>query len=90
MRIVKQLALTLTLLALVAGLFLGNVTKRFAVRLADAAKPEWYIKTAIVFLGVNLGAQTMQASSFALDLILAGAAALAWRRTIEFVRQHLA
>ena len=63
------------LLALFAGLALGNLTKRFAARLAEAAKPEWYIKTAIVFLGVNLGAQTIQASGFALDLILAGAAA---------------
>ncbi|HVY66232.1 MAG TPA: putative sulfate exporter family transporter [Gammaproteobacteria bacterium] len=63
------------LLALLAGLALGNLTRRFAARLAEAAKPEWYIKTAIVFLGVNLGAQTIQASGFALDLILAGAAA---------------
>jgi uncharacterized membrane protein YadS len=63
------------LLALLAGLFIGNVTKRFAARLSEAAKPEWYIKTAIVFLGVNLGVQTIQASAFALDLILAGAAA---------------
>jgi len=63
------------LLALFAGLAIGNLAKGFALRLAEAAKPEWYIKTAIVFLGVNLGAQTMQASGFALELILTGAAA---------------
>jgi uncharacterized membrane protein YadS len=63
------------LLALFAGLWIGNLAKGFALRLAEAAKPEWYIKTAIVFLGVNLGAQTMQASGFALELILTGAAA---------------
>src|SRR5690606_34178313 len=41
----------------------------------DAAKPEWFIKPACVFLGVNLGAMTMEATLFALDLILTGAAA---------------
>lgn len=63
------------LLALGAGLFIGNVWKGLAARVSEAAKPEWYIKTAIVFLGVNLGSQTMEASSFALELILTGAAA---------------
>jgi uncharacterized membrane protein YadS len=64
------------LLALIAGLALGNFAKGFAARrLAEAARPEWYIKTAIVFLGVNLGAQTIDASAFAFDLILTGAAA---------------
>ena len=64
------------LLALIAGLAIGNFAQRFAAtRLAEAARPEWYIKTAIVFLGVNLGAQTVEASGFAFDLILTGAAA---------------
>ena len=49
------------LLALIAGLAIGNFAKRFAARLAEAARPEWYIKTAIVFLGVNLGAQILEA-----------------------------
>jgi uncharacterized membrane protein YadS len=64
------------LLALLAGLVIGNFAKGFAAaRLAEAARPEWYIKTAIVFLGVNLGAQTIEASGFAIELILTGAAA---------------
>src|SRR6188508_3252369 len=64
------------LLALLAGLALGNFGKSFAAkRLGEAARPEWYIKTAIVFLGVNLGAQTLDASGFAGELILTGAAA---------------
>ncbi len=64
------------LLALIAGLALGNFAKRFAAaRLAEAARPEWYIKTAIVFLGVNLGSQVLEASGFAIQLILTGAAA---------------
>lgn len=64
------------LLALVAGLAIGNFAKAFVARyLIEAARPEWYIKTGIVFLGVNLGSQTLEASGFAVDLILTGAAA---------------
>jgi uncharacterized membrane protein YadS len=63
------------LLALAAGLAIGNFAKGIAAKLAEAARPEWYIKTAIVFLGVNLGAQTLDASGFAVELILTGAAA---------------
>jgi uncharacterized membrane protein YadS len=63
------------LLALFAGLAIGNFAKRFAAKLGEAAKPEWYIKTAIVFLGVNLGAQIVEASGFAINLVLTGAAA---------------
>ena len=62
------------LLALLAGLALGNFGSA-AKRLGEGARPEWYIKTAIVFLGVNLGAQTLDASGFAVELILTGAAA---------------
>jgi len=57
------------------GLAIGNFAKGFAARLAEAAKPEWFIKTAIVLLGVNLGAQMIQASGFAVQLLLTGAAA---------------
>ncbi|HEX6998256.1 MAG TPA: putative sulfate exporter family transporter [Gammaproteobacteria bacterium] len=63
------------LLALLVGLAVGNLAKRFAGFLREAAKPEWYIKTAIVFLGVNLGAMTLEARDFALELVLTGAAA---------------
>jgi len=63
------------MLALLIGLAIGNFAKGFAAQLADAAKPEWFIKTAIVLLGVNLAGQILQASRFALDLVLTGAAA---------------
>ncbi|HEX6995466.1 MAG TPA: putative sulfate exporter family transporter [Gammaproteobacteria bacterium] len=63
------------LLALLTGLAIGNFAKGWAAKLRDAAKPEWFIKTAIVFLGVNLGSMTLEATEFALDLILTGAAA---------------
>ena len=63
------------LLALVIGLVIGNFVKGFAEFLKEAAKPEWFIKTAIVFLGIKLGVMTVEATDFALDLIIAGAAA---------------
>ena len=43
------------ILALLVGLIIGNFFKPFAKYLSTAAKPEWYIKTAIVFLGVKVG-----------------------------------
>ena len=43
------------MLCLAVGLIIGNFFKGFANFLKEAAKPEWFIKTAIVFLGVKLG-----------------------------------
>lgn len=43
------------ILALIVGLIIGNFFKPLANYLSVAAKPEWYIKTAIVFLGVKVG-----------------------------------
>lgn len=63
------------ILALLVGLFIGNFTKGFAKFLSEAAKPEWFIKTAIVFLGVKVGYMAMKASDFVFELALAGAAA---------------
>ncbi|MBM7855216.1 putative membrane protein YadS [Desulfohalotomaculum tongense] len=63
------------ILALLVGLFIGNFTKGFAKTLYEAAKPEWYIKTAIVFLGIKVGLMTMQAAGFTFELALAGMAA---------------
>ncbi|MEC9205855.1 MAG: putative sulfate exporter family transporter [Pseudomonadota bacterium] len=64
------------MLALGVGLVIGNFFKGFANFLKESAKPEWFIKTAIVYLGIKLGLMSMKASSFALDLALAGAAAV--------------
>ncbi|PID41928.1 MAG: putative sulfate exporter family transporter [Proteobacteria bacterium] len=43
------------ILALIVGLIIGNFFKPLANYLSVAAKPEWFIKTAIVFLGVKVG-----------------------------------
>lgn len=63
------------MLALAVGLIIGNFFKGFAAFLKEAAKPEWFIKTAIVYLGIKLGLMTMQATDYALELALTGAAA---------------
>ncbi len=63
------------ILALIVGLLIGNFAKPLAQFLCEAAKPEWYIKTAIVFLGVKVGYMAMEASGFIFELALAGAAA---------------
>lgn len=63
------------MLALGTGLVIGNFFRKFAGFLGEAAKPEWFIKTAIVFLGVKIGYMAMQAAGFVFELAIAGAAA---------------
>ncbi len=74
------------ILALIVGLIIGNFFKKFANYLSEAAKPEWYIKTAIVYLGAKLGYLPIKLSGFSqklgkvatkltFDLFIAGAAA---------------
>jgi uncharacterized membrane protein YadS len=43
------------IVALIVGLLIGNFAKGFAEQLKEAAKPEWFIKTAIVLLGAVVG-----------------------------------
>ncbi len=74
------------IIALIVGLIIGNFFKGFARYLSEAAKPEWYIKTAIVTLGVKLGYLPIKLSAFSqklgkqaagltFELFVAGAAA---------------
>jgi len=74
------------ILALMVGLIIGNFFKPLARYLSEAAKPEWFIKTAIVFLGVKVGYLPIKAAAtsekighaladLTLDLFIAGAAA---------------
>jgi uncharacterized membrane protein YadS len=63
------------MLALAVGLIIGNLFRGLAGFLREAAKPEWFIKTAIVYLGIKLGLMSMKATGFAVELALAGAAA---------------
>ncbi len=63
------------LMALAVGLIIGNFFKRFAEFLKEAAKPEWFIKTAIVYLGIKLGIQSLSAADYAFELAITGMAA---------------
>ena len=60
------------LLALTVGLIIGNFFKPLARFLQEAAKPEWYIKTAIVLLGIKVGLMSMEAAGFVFELAVAG------------------
>jgi len=61
------------IIALFAGLFIGNLTpRRFRNFLKEAAKPEWFIKVAIVCLGAKLGLKAIEAKGFAMHLVLTG------------------
>ena len=63
------------MLALAVGLIIGNFIKPVAEFLKEAAKPEWFIKTAIVYLGIKLGHLSLSSTKFTFELLLAGAAA---------------
>ncbi|MFO8058782.1 MAG: putative sulfate exporter family transporter [bacterium] len=63
------------ILALGVGLLIGNLIKPLARFLSEAAKPEWFIKTAIVFLGVKVGYMALDFPRDVFELALAGAAA---------------
>jgi uncharacterized membrane protein YadS len=63
------------MLALAVGLIIGNFFKKFAAFLSEAAKPEWFIKTAIVYLGIKIGLMSMKAAGFTFELAIAGMAA---------------
>lgn len=62
--------------ALLAGLIIGNFFPTVTKFLSDAAKPEWYIKTGIVILGMNIGIQTISAMNLASTVILRGMCAV--------------
>ncbi|MGE1061567.1 putative sulfate exporter family transporter [Megasphaera paucivorans] len=62
--------------ALIAGLIISNFFPKLTDFLSSAAKPEWYIKTGIVILGMNIGIQTIGALSLAGTVIVRGICAV--------------
>lgn len=63
-------------IALLAGLVIGNFFPKVTRFLSDAAKPEWYIKTGIVILGMNIGIQAISALGLAGTVIVRGMCAV--------------
>jgi uncharacterized membrane protein YadS len=64
------------IVALLAGLFVGNVLPGVAARLKEAARSEWYIKTAIVILGAALGIKAAGAAGLVSAIMFRGLAAI--------------
>ena len=64
------------IVALLAGLIVGNFVKPLATSIKEAVRPEWYIKTAIVILGGFLGITAAEKLSLATSLMFRGLAAI--------------
>ncbi len=62
--------------ALLAGLVVGNFFPETTAFLKEATRPEWYIKTAIVILGGFLGVQAAGATGLAKAVMFRGFAAI--------------
>jgi len=64
------------ILALLAGLVVGNFFPRTADRIAEATKPELFIKIAIVVMGLGLGVKAVDALDLASAVIFRGLCAI--------------
>jgi uncharacterized membrane protein YadS len=64
------------ILALMAGLVVGNFFPKTADRIAEATKPELFIKIAIVVMGLGLGVKAVDALGLASAVIFRGLCAI--------------
>ncbi|HEV3255746.1 MAG TPA: putative sulfate exporter family transporter [Gemmataceae bacterium] len=64
------------IVALLAGLIVGNFFPAVTAWLKEATRPEWYIKTAIVILGGSLGVQAMGDPRLTQAILFRGFAAI--------------
>jgi uncharacterized membrane protein YadS len=64
------------IVALLVGLVVGNFFPAAARWLAEAARPEWFIKTAIVILGAALGIKAAGATQLVGTILFRGLAAI--------------
>src|SRR6266436_3871814 len=64
------------IVALAAGLAIGNFLPGVARWLEEATRPEWYVKIAIVILGGSLGVQAAGARGLATAVLFRGLAAI--------------
>jgi uncharacterized membrane protein YadS len=64
------------IVALLVGLVIGNVFPALAGHLKEGARPEWFIKTAIVILGASLGIQAAGATGLVSAIMFRGLAAI--------------
>lgn len=64
------------ILALLAGLVMGNFFPAATASLKEATRPEWFIKTAIVIYGATLGVKAAGAAGLFQTIMLRGLAAI--------------
>jgi uncharacterized membrane protein YadS len=64
------------IVALAVGIGIGNFFPAAARWLAEAARPEWFIKTAIVILGASLGIKAAGATRLVETIMFRGLAAI--------------
>ena len=64
------------IIALVAGLILGNFFPGFSEKIKDVLRPELYVKTAIVIMGGALGVKAAQQVTLAGSVIFRGLCAI--------------
>lgn len=64
------------ILALIAGLVIGNFFPKLSEKLKEASRPELYIKTAIVIMGAGLGLKAAESFSLATNIMFRGMCAI--------------
>ena len=64
------------ILALAVGLLIGNFFPRLGHALAAGARSEWFIKTAVVILGLGLGVKAATAAGLTSAILFRGFAAI--------------
>ncbi len=64
------------IIALLAGLIVGNFFPKLSEKLKEAARPELYIKTAIVIMGAALGLKAAESFSLATNIMFRGLCAI--------------
>ena len=62
--------------AMLVGLYIGNFMPGLTKYLHDSARPEWFIKTGIVILGMAIGIKTVSAMALAGTVIVRGVCAV--------------
>lgn len=82
------------IIALVLGLLVGNFLPGVAEYLREAARPELYIKTAIVIMGAGLGLKAAESLSLASNIMFRGFCAIVeayliyWALTYFIARRY--
>ena len=64
------------IIALLAGLVVGNFFPKISDKLKEASRPELYIKTAIVIMGAGLGLKAAESFSLASTIMFRGLCAI--------------